>query len=135
MLYYILNAAGEPTLCDDRATWLAWLERVEQDKSHIFKTTVLEKYTITTCFIGMDAEHITAALKSDLKLWATFVDTPPYGGSVERYASREEAEKDHDRIVRRVLQCDQCGLIHASLDCGEVENYWPVVFREEDEVG
>jgi hypothetical protein len=94
---YILNADGQPELCDDLLKWATWFENI--DNSRLARDDVPDG-EVSTVFLGLDhhlgrREHVPI-------LWETVV----FGGTADRftlrYGSRSEAIAGHAFIVDRL---------------------------------
>lgn len=100
---YTLNEYGEPTSCEDIVAWDRWFATA--DRRVVY--TQYRGVRISTVFLGMD--HGFPALEEQSTwnyrpvLWETMVFGGPLDQEMERYRSREDAEKGHARWVREAV--------------------------------
>ncbi len=91
---YILNANGEPVPCPDLMKWGAWFGNGE---GRIVAKTAAGGSMVSTVFLGLD--HNFCGDGPPI-LWETMIFNGPHDGWQNRYASRQAAYDDHQRIVR-----------------------------------
>lgn len=121
---YILNAAGEPELCEDVVVWAKWFEAAstrrqlkwEEVSASVRLSTVPPERTsehaadvaaltlsgaraiVSTVFLGIDHSH---AAPGPPIIWETSVFASSDRGEVygDRYSTQEEALEGHERGV------------------------------------
>ncbi len=91
---YILDANGEPQLCDDWREWARWYETAER---HIGNDTI-EGVQISTVFLSLD--HNLS--DGPPVLWETMVFGGLLDGEQDRYTSKADALAGHHAICERV---------------------------------
>jgi len=107
---YILNDK-EPIQEPDFLKWARWYQSFcEQDKKHVCKTLIPDKYFISTVFLGMD--HAFAPGAPPL-LFETMVFLKENGDQewdqyMDRYSTWREAELGHSKICTMLRNNEQC---------------------------
>jgi hypothetical protein len=104
---YILNADGEPELCEDIYAWGMWFERtsrtrervVAQDK-HESRTSGEPEIMVSTVFLALDHNWGDGPPV----LWETLVFGGLLDGEMNRYTSRADALAGHQAMCRRVIE-------------------------------
>jgi hypothetical protein len=91
---YILNDKGEPELCEDVQAWGKWFE---ETGSRVVARDTIGESEVSTVFLSLDY-----SLEGPPLLYQTLVFGGPLADEMERYSTREEAEKGHEAMVERV---------------------------------
>ena len=91
---YILNAAGDPEVCDDVQEWGKWFESAD-DLRRIARDKIGEDVTVSTVFLGLD--H--AWNQGPPLLFETMIFGGPHSGYQERYSTKTEALAGHATAV------------------------------------
>ena len=100
--YYILNADGDPEPCDALLTWAAWMEANQQNRQvsdDYDEGDPEKKIRVSTVFLGLDHRHFG---EGPPILYETLVFGGALDGTMERYATREEAAIGHQEMCARV---------------------------------
>jgi hypothetical protein len=97
---YILNAQGEPELCQDLMTWARWYE--ENTKARVVKQEWVANIRVSTVFLGIDHRWDP---KGAPILWETMCFSnnkraDNFGGRCA--GGREQAEAMHWEVVEEV---------------------------------
>jgi hypothetical protein len=100
---YILDADGEPVLCDDLIAWVEWFERTRLDRSRVIAQDVDERdpaktVMVSTVFLGLDHQFGDGPPV----LWETLVMGGVLDGQMNRYTSRAAALRGHQAMCERV---------------------------------
>lgn len=111
--YYILNDKGEVEGVKDVLVWGEWMET----HTRSLKVTTVGDYFVSTVFLGLDYSFgeskkpvlfetmvFTVAKKRELIFGKEMEFHDSLDKLTERYYTKEEALKDHDRIVEEVRQ-------------------------------
>jgi hypothetical protein len=98
---YILDEHGTPVPAPDVLTWVRWFEQASHTGQHIVgqdrRTCAGREIRVYTVFLGVD-HNVTGAgppLLYETMIFGTVLDP-----SIERYATRVQAESGHQRWVR-----------------------------------
>jgi len=109
--HFLLDENNIPYLCEDFFTWGIGMEKLEKENRIHVKKEMVGKFFISTIFWGLN--H---SFKGPPILFETMVFN--YGAKVtkenefldeymERYATRDEAEKGHEKIVDMVRMTEE----------------------------
>lgn len=94
---YVLGDDGQPKLQADLETWARWYEQADR---HIANEQLENGLRVSTVFLGLDHNFFGDGPPI---LWETMIFGAPedseLDGYQERYATREEAETGHRRVV------------------------------------
>ena len=99
---YTLNE-HEPILCEDLATWTAWMEtpqRLVRDTQLV--DAAHNRVRVCTAFLGIDVNFGDG----EAILFETVIFGGPCDWELYRYCTWEEAEQGHAAIVERCRLCD-----------------------------
>jgi hypothetical protein len=89
---YILDGNGKPVIEPDLMTWATWYEAADRS---VAKDTLSNGTKVSTVFLGLDHSFGFGVPL----LWETMIFGGEHDQYQERYASREEAEKGHQRAI------------------------------------
>lgn len=92
---YILDKDGNPKPEEDLLTWASWMESGDRK----VKKTKVGKAEVSTIFVGIDHGYNS---KNEPILFETVVFGGRYNEEQERYATRKEAVKGHNRLVKLI---------------------------------
>ena len=92
MKQYILNEAGKPVEAPDLLTWGRWMEN---DSARRVVCTEFDGGYVSTVFLGLDHGYTNGPPV----LWETMIFGGPNDGYQDRYTSREDAERGHQKAV------------------------------------
>jgi len=103
--HYILDANGDPQLCEDFLAWAEWFEGTVGTRERVLAHDRDEganglEILVSTVFLGLD--HSFGG--GPPVLWETMVLGGLLDGLQMRYTSREEAFRGHQEICRRVSE-------------------------------
>jgi len=87
--HYVLDAAGEPQLCDDMAVWTAWWGTTDRKIAEDTHNDI----TVSTVFLGLDHNY---GSKGPPSLFETMIFGGEHDGDCQRTPTREDALKMHD---------------------------------------
>lgn len=93
---YVLDGNGEPVRVDDFLEWAKWLAAHERIHRHVRYTQISADIYVSTMFIGID--HGWWSPKP--VLWETMIFGGPNDLYCDRYTSREDAIRGHEKAVR-----------------------------------
>lgn len=91
---YILNANGDPEVCDDFHAWGKWFETADR---HVALDKVGD-VTVSTVFLGLDHSFGAGAPL----LFETMIFGGQHDDYCDRYATRAEAVEGHMRALALV---------------------------------
>ena len=91
---YVLDAGGEVVREDNLTKWGMWMESANRK----LKRSEFEGGYVSTVFLGLDNNF----RGGPPILWETMVFGGGLDGEMERYETREEALKGHEKMVLRV---------------------------------
>lgn len=94
MIHYILDGQ-EIIPCDDPLEWAKWFGTADRQ----IALTSLKKVLISTVFLGIDHSF---GLGGPPLLFETMIFGGKHDQYQDRYSTRQEAMKGHQRAVRRV---------------------------------
>jgi hypothetical protein len=98
-MHYILNANGEPELCEDVLEWGRWMEHA--DRHVAFDVDEQTGWRVSTVFLGLD--HNFGGGGPPI-LWETMVFGGPLDGEMDRYSSVAEAKAGHQAMCAKVTE-------------------------------
>jgi hypothetical protein len=90
---YILDKDGNPQLEPDLEAWIAWMQL---DERPLAETQISAEVCVRTRFMGTDQRRTKVGPPL---LWATVIEGGEHHDYEERYASRDEALKGHEKAV------------------------------------
>lgn len=96
---YILNANGEPQLCEDIRAWGHWFQAADEQR-RVGDDTVGD-VRVSTVFLGAD-HNFTG--KGQPVLWESMVFGGALDGEQDRYTSRTDAEAGHAALLAKVRE-------------------------------
>jgi hypothetical protein len=99
---YVLDADDRPVPADDYPAWATW--RAEQGHRCRIDTTRLGDITISTVFLAQD--HRIGRDSLPILYETAVFKRGECVGVPGRYATREEAQAGHDRVVAEILAPD-----------------------------
>lgn len=100
-LQYILDEHGEPQPCDDIVAWGRWFQTAERRVAQDFdEGDPAKQIRVSTVFLGLDHSYIDGGPPV---LWETMVFGGALDGACDRYTSKDDALKGHQRMCERVI--------------------------------
>ncbi len=97
--HYILDANNKPIYCKALLLWAEFMKKA--DVRTVAKTRIKE-VEISTVFLGLDHNYLSP--DGPPILYETMVFGGEHDQDMERYATREEAEAGHKRMVEKLKQ-------------------------------
>lgn len=93
MQFYILNGDGDPVPIDSATGWSRWFETADRTLA----CDVVGKARVSTVFLGLDHSHQRGG---EPVLWETMIFGGKQDGYQERYSSKLDALRGHNRAVK-----------------------------------
>lgn len=97
---YILDANGNPVLCDDLFTWAEWFETSGESRV-VQKTIVADGVQVSTIFLGIDHNW---SRRGPPMIYETRVFGGPIEGDCLRAAKRTTALKNHAAMIAKTRE-------------------------------
>jgi len=97
-LYYVLDAHGDPEICDDWQTWAEWFANTEA--RIVARDDLPDGVQVSTVFLGLDHNFFGRGAPV---LWETMIFGGPHDQYQTRATSRADALDQHCEALALAL--------------------------------